>query len=97
MLNDDHGASRPREDRPLDARVIRVGAGYNWVVDECDQAEPRGRIEFLGQGDEKELEVAGAHGSREGDLDTCDQVLETGRRAAATRPRAAAFSSAAAL
>jgi DNA polymerase-3 subunit gamma/tau len=28
-----------------DALVIRVAAGYNWVVDECDGAEPRGRIE----------------------------------------------------
>src|SRR5262249_35709378 len=30
---------------PPDVLVIRVGAGYNWVVDECGQAEPRGRIE----------------------------------------------------
>jgi DNA polymerase-3 subunit gamma/tau len=30
---------------PPDVLVIRVGAGYNWIVDECDQPEPRGRIE----------------------------------------------------
>jgi DNA polymerase-3 subunit gamma/tau len=30
---------------PPDVLVIRVGAGYNWVVDECDLSEPRARIE----------------------------------------------------
>ena len=28
-----------------DLLVIRVGAGYNWVADECDAPEPRARIE----------------------------------------------------
>jgi DNA polymerase-3 subunit gamma/tau len=30
---------------PPDVLVIRVGAGYNWIVDECDPSEPRSRIE----------------------------------------------------